>query len=240
MRIALVQPNTLWHDKSANFANLRRLTQGVPAGSVIVMPEMCDVGFSMRKSVTTEGDSAAFVRELSAERDSTVIAGVVAEGQNVCLVARTGNEVGRYAKRMPFVLVDEGKHYPAGTEAVVTDVDGVKVGPTICYDLRHPHVYREPALLGAEVLVNVANWPDTRVEHWVTLLRARAIENQAWVIGSNRCGKDPYVTYPGRSLIVSPMGEIVADAGEHECVVVHEIDIAEVARFRKELPFLHA
>ncbi|MEM8873183.1 MAG: nitrilase-related carbon-nitrogen hydrolase [Planctomycetota bacterium] len=239
MRIALVQPDTIWHDKPANYANLRRLTTDVPAGSVIVMPEMCEVGFTMRKSVSTEGDSATFVRELAAERNCTVIAGVVADGRNQCVIANADGEIVRYAKRKPFVLVDEAKHYPAGTEAVVAEIDGVKFAPSICYDLRHPQVYREPALLGAQVLINVANWPATRVHHWLTLLTARAIENQAWVIGCNRCGKDPYVEYPGRSIIVNPLGEIVADAGADETVVLHDIDITEVDQARNDLPFLH-
>ncbi|MEM6562123.1 MAG: nitrilase-related carbon-nitrogen hydrolase, partial [Planctomycetota bacterium] len=124
-------------------------------------------------------------------------------------------------------------------EAVVADVAGTPVAPSICYDLRHPEVFREPALRGAKVLVNVANWPATRVHHWLALLTARAIENQAWVIGCNRCGNDPYVAYPGRSVIVSPLGELVADAGEHETVLHHDIDIAEVDRVRNEFPFLH-
>lgn len=245
MHVALVQLDITWQDKAANRAKVRDLTADIPGGSLVVLPEMFDVGFTMNSEIAVAGDSAAFVAELARSWSSTVAAGVVvrdAQGpRNACLiVGPDGVELGRYYKRQPFVMVDEAKHYAAGDEVVVVEAEGARVAPTICYDLRHPHVFRDAALAGAEVIVNVANWPVARARHWTALLTARAIENQAYVLGCNRCGQDPYVEYPGRSVVINPLGEIVAEAGRGETVLTTKIDVASVGRVRRELPFLHA
>src|SRR5437867_8813935 len=91
---------------------------------------------------------------------------------------------------------------------------------------------------GANVIVAIANWPSPRVEHWMTLLRARAIENQCYVLGVNRCGNDPSLSYPGRSLIVDYRGNVLADGGEGEGVLRAEVNFGALAAYRKELPFL--
>ncbi|MAT70507.1 MAG: amidohydrolase [Planctomycetaceae bacterium] len=245
MHVALVQLDIAWQAKAANLAKARDLTADVPAGSLIVLPEMFDVGFTMKSEVAVAGDSAAGVAELARVRQCTVAAGVVvrddAGARNACLIfGPDGRELGRYYKRRPFALVHEGRHYAAGAQAVVVDAAGAKLGPTICYDLRHPQVFREPALAGAEVLINVANWPAARAGHWTALLTARAIENQAYVLGCNRCGRDPYAEYPGRSVVIDPMGEVIAEAGAEETVLQADIDVPRVQQVRSELPFLHA
>ena len=108
----------------------------------------------------------------------------------------------------------------------------------VCYDLRFPEVAREAVALGAEMLVCIASWPIARVDHWVTLLRARAIENQAWVVGVNRCGKDPQFTYPGRSMVVDPQGVVVADAADREGVLSVDCDAEVVRGWREVFPAL--
>jgi len=121
---------------------------------------------------------------------------------------------------------------------VTFDWRGARVSPFICYDLRFPEVFRAATRRGAQVLVVIANWPATRVEHWVTLLRARAIENQAYVAGVNRCGNDPKLAYPGRSVIVGPWGEVMADAGDGEGVAWADLDFAALESYRREFPVL--
>ena len=245
-RVLMVQADTRWHDKPANFAHLRELLAAAPPCDLAVLPEMCDVGFTMRKSEATRGDSVAMACDLAAAAGVAVAAGVVAADaqgrpRNVCLVADAGGrELGRYVKRHPFPMVDEARAYAAGDGPAVVEVAGLKVGLTICYDLRHPGIWRETALVGAELILNVANWPAPRVAHWRALLVARAIENQAYVIGVNRAGTDPHVAYPGASLAVSPMGEILAELGEEEGVTSVEVDPAQVREVREKLPFLHA
>lgn len=127
--------------------------------------------------------------------------------------------------------------YP-GDEPIVVDTPVGRIGLTICYDLRFPEIYRALAFAGAELIVNIANWPARRIGHWVKLLQARAIENQCYIAGVNRVGEDPNANYVGRSMIVDPHGEIVIDAGEQENVVSAEIDFELVRSWRAEFPAL--
>jgi predicted amidohydrolase len=136
----------------------------------------------------------------------------------------------------PFSFGEEGKHYAGGEGAVVVDVGGTRVGLSVCYDLRFPELYRRMA--GAEVVVVIANWPVAREGHWVTLLQARAIENQCYVVGCNRVGRDGGNTYGGRSLIVGPRGELVADGAAWEHVVSGQVDVGSVHAWRAAFPAL--
>src|SRR5690606_6307419 len=113
------------------------------------------------------------------------------------------------------------------------------VSPLICYDLRFPEAFRLATKQGAEMFVVIANWPTARVEHWLTLLKARAIENQAYVIGCNRVGRDPKVVYPGRSVIIDPRGNVLADAGGDPGVISSSIDAAALREYRKTFPALN-
>jgi len=113
-----------------------------------------------------------------------------------------------------------------------------QVAPFICYDLRFPELFRASARRGAQLFAVIANWPLTRAQHWITLLQARAIENQAYVAGVNRCGRDPKLGYNGRSLIISPQGDILADAEDKECVISAELDLAGLLAWREKFPAL--
>ncbi|MDA3859788.1 MAG: hypothetical protein PF445_01040, partial [Melioribacteraceae bacterium] len=143
-----------------------------------------------------------------------------------------------YRKIHPFSFAKENKHYKAGTDTITTKIDGITFGFSICYDLRFPELYRHYGKARADVLVNIANWPVARINHWDLLLRARAIENQCYLIGVNRIGKDSYLEYPGHSSVINPMGEIINQSFLEEISVV-EIDKEEIAKLRKDLPFLN-
>ena len=108
----------------------------------------------------------------------------------------------------------------------------------ICYDLRFPELFRRVTAKGAELIVVVANWPSVRLDHWLTLLKARAIENLAYVVGVNRCGSDPNHQYPGRSVVIDPWGESVADAGSEEGLIDVTIDHDRLRKWREEFPVL--
>jgi predicted amidohydrolase len=149
-----------------------------------------------------------------------------------------GRELARYAKIQTFTIGGETAAYEAGNEPTLFTWAGFAVAPFICYDLRFPEHFRAATRLGAQLITVISSWPVARIEHWVALLRARAIENQAYVAGCNRCGTDPKLTYNGRSLIVSPKGEVLADAGDGEKVIHADVDLTALLAYRKELPFL--
>ena len=140
-------------------------------------------------------------------------------GRNEAVVFNPeGKLICRYAKIHPFSFGGESKHYAPGTEIVSFQWHDFVAAPFICYDLRFPEVFRIATRRGAHLIAVIANWPAKRVSHWVALLQALAIENQAYVVGVNRVGNDPKLGYPGRSLIVDPQGEIVAEGSDREFV----------------------
>jgi predicted amidohydrolase len=150
-----------------------------------------------------------------------------------------GELIAFYAKMRPFTLGGEADHYAAGTHPVVFKWGDCSVSPFICYDLRFPEIFREAAAAHQpELFAVIANYPDKRIHHWVRLLQARAIENQAYVVGVNRVGTDPFYNYTGRSVIVDPHGEILADAGQRECLIQVKVDLATLRQYRAGLPFL--
>ncbi|MBC8104772.1 MAG: carbon-nitrogen family hydrolase, partial [Cytophagales bacterium] len=129
--------------------------------------------------------------------------------------------------------------YAAGDRPVVWEIRGLRVAPLICYDLRFPEAFRDALDQGAEAFIVIASWPLARAHHWSALLRARAIENQAYVVGVNRVGIDPTpLTYPGRSVVIDPSGQVLAEGDDRELVLSAVLDRDLVARYRTELPFL--
>ncbi|MGC4042746.1 MAG: nitrilase-related carbon-nitrogen hydrolase [Armatimonas sp.] len=139
----------------------------------------------------------------------------------------------------PRPFVPGGEIYTPGTEPAVFSWNGANVAPFVCYDLRFPELFREAARRWQpEILVVIASWPEARVSHWLALLQARAIENQAFVIGVNRTGTDPYFRYPGRSVVYEYSGACLADAGEGEGVTRATLDLSTLREYRARLPFL--
>jgi omega-amidase len=247
--ITLIQLDIAWEQRQANHARVQSLLSGVstPAGSMIVLPEMFDVGFTMSASLAQDEPTNAtrdFCQRLARQHASHVVAGFVQRDETgwpvnqASVFAPSGEVLGRYVKTFPFSPAGEDKHYAAGRGPVVLDVAGIKVAPIVCYDLRFPELFRSAVDLGAEAFVVIANWPSPRVEHWVTLLKARAIENQAYVIAVNRTGSDPKLAYPGRSMVIDPRGNVVTDAGAGEGAFKSEIDVSLVRSWRSDFPAL--
>lgn len=244
------QLDIAWEDKQANFTKARDLIAGAGAGAepgcLIVLPEMFATGFSMDTSKIAEGasgETAGFLSELASERQCTAVGGVVSAGQGrffneALVVSASEDELARYRKMHLFSPAGEDEHYSAGEAPVVFEHGGFRCAPLICYDLRFPEVFRACVRRGVDLFIVIANWPAVRVDHWATLLRARAIENQAYVVGVNRTGRDPSREYPGRSMIIAPRGEVLAEAGPEECVISAEIDPAVVKEARREFPAL--
>lgn len=248
MKLYCVQLDIVWENKPANFDRAQKLiaAQSPAAGSLVLLPEMFATGFSMNASAIQEkpgGETDQFLSSVATKFGVFLGGGVVANldgsPQNQFVVFDPdGKEIGRYSKIQPFTPGGESQHYAAGIRPISFRWRDLIVSPFVCYDLRFPEHFRQAVNLGAHLMTVIANWPVGRIQHWVTLLQARAIENQCYVAGVNRCGSDPKLTYSGRSLIVSPKGEILADAGDGERVICASIDPEELAVYRRDLPFL--
>lgn len=249
MDIIGLQWNLAWEAKAVNFARVEAmlaLAKPKP-GALVILPEMFATGFSMNVPKIGEGgggETAAFTSSLARKYSVNVLAGVVTRdgrgrGFNEAVVFEPdGREAVRYRKMHPFTFAGEDNFYEAGPRPVLWHGGGLAVAPFICYDLRFPEAFRMATRAGAELFVVIANWPSTRVEHWRVLLRARAIENQAFVVGVNRSGSDPNVDYPGASLMINPQGEIVAELDGNNGVLRASINGETVRKCRRDFPFL--
>ena len=216
MRAHLFQYDIAWEDPAANFDAVRGMAAGagIARGDLVVLPEMYATGFSLNVETTAdeEGAQASFLRELAVEHGATVVGGITVRGKekarNRALVFGPGGEaLASYDKVHPFSFGREHEVFEGGDGVSLFEWGGLRVCPVVCYDLRFPELFRLGLDGGAEAFVVIANWPSARHEHWLTLLRARAIENQALVLGVNRCGADPFLEYAGGSLAVGGDGE---------------------------------
>jgi predicted amidohydrolase len=249
VKIAAVQLDIAWEDKTANFAKVRALLAAAPPepGSLIVLPEMFASGFSMNLAVTRQNEARedeAFLAALAREHGAFVHGGVVSAGpgemgrNEAVTFSPDGSLLARYTKIHPFSLGGEAQGHAAGEDIATFACGGFVVAPFVCYDLRFPEIFRAAARRGADLFVVIALWPAKRQQHWLTLLQARAIENQACVIGVNRVGTEPQFSYAGRSVVVDPHGVIIADAGEQERILSAVIDPETVHAWRRDFPAL--
>lgn len=243
--VHLVQLDIAWEDKDASRARAERLLGGarVEPGDLVVLPEMFETGFSMNTDRTADrdGSSSRWLASLAARLGAWVIGGVTVEGvndkaRNRALVFDPRGELAtRYDKIHPFSFGKEAEFFEGGDRVARfewREAGAMIVCPTICYDLRFPELFRAGRAMGAECFVVIANWPAERAEHWRALLRARAIENQAFVVGVNRAGDDPYLAYAGGSVAFGPKGETLGEAGADPGVVRVELDPAGLRAWR--------
>jgi len=249
MQIVAVQIDMIWQDKPANHEKVRALLaqQVIEKNALIILPEMFDTGFSMQLDATAQSaarESEVFLCEIAKQYQAAVLAGVVGpvsagKGSNEAVAFTPhGAELVRYQKMQPFTLVSEEVKYGAGDKHCLFTWNGWKIAPFICYDLRFPEIFRPAALAGAQLFVVMACWPKVRSEHWVRLLQARAIENQAFTVGVNRCGSDPTVSYDGRSAVFDPLGVSLFQADAKEQVFVMNINAETVSQWRNQFPAL--
>ncbi len=248
MRFAVVQHDIVWEDRSANFARLAPLVaRAAGAGAeLVLLSETFSTGFSMTPGIGEPegGPSAQFLQGQAAEHGVWMAGScpeVAPDGDlpyNSFVLAGPDGTVHRYRKLHPFTHGGEHERFRAGEKPVTVEVGGLRVTPFVCYDLRFADVFWSAAL-DTDVYLVTANWPAARRLHWQTLLQARAIENQAYVVGCNRVGTAGDGTeHTGDSRIVSPMGELLATAAGVETVLVADVDPAEVTATRDRLQFL--
>jgi omega-amidase len=245
-KIGLVQYNPEWENKVKNEEKIYRLLEKIPPIDLIIFPEMTLTGFTMKSSEFAEemkSKSYLFFSNLAKEKKCAIMYGFIEKGKkkNFNTLVHLNNQgkiLKTYRKIHPFSYSSENLYYGKGKEVVVTKVKGLKLGLSICYDLRFPELYRFYAKEKVQIIVDIANWPDTRIEHWRALLKARSIENQCFVIGVNRVGNDPKLHYNGHSSVFDPMGNELVSVANDEKIILSEIDSSLIAEVRKKLPFL--
>jgi omega-amidase len=249
LTVALVQFNQFWEEKPKNHEHietlLKRLERTV---DLIVLPEMFDTGFSMNTQLADpwdKGPSLDFLKKLSRKHGAAVYTSMMARENQNCYnrgVFVTHDELCIYDKRKSFGLGGEDKFFKSGTTETIVAFKDWRINLQICYDLRFPELIRNRMIedqAAYDLLLYVANWPEKRREHWISLLRARAIENQCYVIGVNRTGTDGKdLTYSGDSLFCDPLGTTILCEPNQENVLVVTLSKAELNRTREDLPFL--
>lgn len=247
MNIGLVQIAIEWENPKANIEKINGLISKLKdKPDLLIFPELSLTGFTMNSSLFAEeidGLCTQYFMNLSKQIKTHIFCGVIErDGKEIfnSLVHfdQNGLLIARYRKIHPFSFAGENEHYTAANELVVTQIEHKKIGLSICYDLRFPELYRLYAKKGIDVLVNIANWPTPRIEHWKTLLKARAIENQCFTIGVNRTGTDPKHIYNGFSGIYNPLGKELLSVENDEGIFVAEISLPDVNQTRESLPFL--
>ncbi len=248
MKILLVQYDPAWENKDLNKNKIFSLFESDKFESdLTIFPEMTLTGFSMNPENLAEdkkGNSFRFFSELAKKFNTSVLAGLIEkDGRNffnsLIQINPSGEFANIYRKVHPFSFSEEDKHYTGGEMPVVAEVNNWKIGLSICYDLRFPELYRFYAKERVDLIVNIANWPITRIEHWRTLLKARAIENQCYIAGINRVGKDPKSVYNGFSSVFDPMGKEIIAIENGEQIIPVEIEKEKVNEVRNKLPFLN-
>ena len=250
MKAALIQLDIAWQDRRRNYEKAALFAGRAAADNcdLIVFPEMFNTGFSMDLAAVADegiGETTSILSDIARKNNINLIAGfpmkspAEEKGRNIAVVYdRTGMLVATYTKMHPFCLADEGKYYIAGENITTFDIDGMPSSVFICYDLRFPEVFRKVAKQVKAIFV-IANWPASRRDHWETLLKARAIEDQFFVIGVNRTGMDGNgIVYSGASHVVGPLGQVICHGTDTDEYVVCEFNPSEVDNVRAEYPFL--
>ncbi|OMF33802.1 carbon-nitrogen hydrolase [Paenibacillus sp. FSL H8-0548] len=250
LRLALLQMHIEAGNPEANFEKLASMLEEAvhqaEKPDVIMFPEMWNTGYALTEIQTLadhEGErTKAFLSEFSKKHGVYIIGGSIAERKGdkilntIFAFNREGEVIADYSKIHLFRLMEEEKYLVAGDKLGKLEIEGTSAGLMICYDIRFPELARKLALEGAKLLFIPAEWPHPRLHHWRTLLAARAIENQMFVIACNRMGSSGDTKFFGHSLVLDPWGETIAQAGEEETILYATIDLALVDAVRSKIP----
>lgn len=250
LRLALLQMHIEAGNPEANFSKLTSMLEEAVSQEqkpdVIMFPEMWNTGYALKEIHTiADRDGArtkAFLSDFSKKHGVHIIGGSIAELKSekvlntIYAFDREGNVAADYSKIHLFRLMDEEKYLAAGDKPGRLEIEGAQAGLMICYDIRFPELARKLALEGAKLLFVPAEWPHPRLHHWRTLLTARAIENQMFVIACNRMGKSGSTEFFGHSIVLDPWGETIAEAGEEETIIYADIDLSLVDAVRSKIP----
>ncbi|MFD0694767.1 carbon-nitrogen family hydrolase [Paenibacillus sp. GCM10027628] len=250
LNIALIQMDIAIGEPDANYTRLEALlNEAVSADvkpDVIVFPEMWNTGYALTEIhdlADRDGTrTKAFLNEFARKHNVNIIGGSIADKRGdqvlntVYAFDRQGREIAEYSKIHLFRLMDEEKFLQSGDQLGRFELEGVPAGAMICYDIRFPELARKLALDGARILFVPAEWPHPRLHHWRTLLMARAIENQMYVVSCNRVGTSSTTDFFGHSMVIDPWGEVLVEGDESETILRATIDLSEVVRVRGKIP----
>lgn len=248
LHISLIQTQLFWEDKAANLLMLEEKINSISQKTeIVVLPEMFSTGFSMNPSAlaeTMDGPTVQWMKKMAAEKKIILTGSVIIQENNEffnrLLWVLPNGTIGHYDKRHRFDFAGEDQHYSNGHKRLIAQVKGWKINLQICYDLRFPVWARQQSDHEPEydVLLYVANWPERRNHAWKTLLTARAIENQAYVVGVNRVGEGGNGIYhSGNSMVVDPLGEVLYHKEHEEDIFTIILEKNTLTEIRNKFPF---
>ena len=249
LTVSLIQTPLHWEDKAANRAMLEARILSIPEKTeLVILPEMFSTGFSMepgRLAETMTGDTVNWMKSIAAQKKIILTGSLMMEenGQyfNRLLWVLPNGQIGMYDKRHLFAYAGEDKQYTPGQKRLIASVKGWRIHLQICYDLRFPVWARQQSQEEGpeyDLLIYVANWPSRRAHAWKSLLPARAIENQCYVIGVNRIGTDGNGHhYSGDSVVLDPHGQPLFQAGDQDCIHTLTLDKSPLEEIRTQMPF---
>ena len=251
LTITTIQSNLIWEDKTANMQMLQqKIDSIVEKTEIVVLPEMFTTGFSMNAvalAETMEGETVEWMKMVSNKNGIVLTGSVMIEEDgkyfNRLIWMLPYGQYGYYDKRHLFAYGEEDQHYSAGNKRLIASVKGWKINLQVCYDLRFPVWARQKPENGVaeyDILIYVANWPERRNHAWKTLLCARAIENQCYVVGVNRVGDDAKnIHYSGNTLVIDPMGQVLYHMADEEDVNTITLSKEKLEEVRTKFPFLN-
>ena len=249
LAITIIQSNLFWEEKPANLQMLEKKISDIEEKTeIVVLPEMFSTGFSMQPELfaeTMNGETVEWMERVSKENSIILTGSVIIEDNgdyfNRLIWMLPNGQYGQYDKRHLFAYGEEDKHYSPGNKRLIASVKGWKINLQVCYDLRFPVWARQQPKENEteyDVLIYVANWPERRSHAWKTLLCARAIENQCYVVGVNRVGSDGNNIYhSGNSLIIDPLGQVLYHMADEEDVFTITLQKERLEEVREKFPF---
>jgi predicted amidohydrolase len=252
LKLTLVQIDQIWEDKASNYSKYEHIFQNLDDTDLIVLPEMFNTAFTMNVAELAEdwNDSTGieFLKNWGKKLNTAFYTSLIVKDNdryfNRGVFVFPDGQIEYYDKRKSFGLAGEDRFFTAGKEEKIVNYRGWKINLQICYDLRFPELIRNRMVNNNEasydLLIYVANWPDKRKYHWTSLLTARALENQCYVVGVNRVGLDgKELNYSGNSAAFSPLGEVISEENDFaECISNVDLSHNSLLEIRKSLPFL--
>ena len=245
MNVTLIQTELFWEDKEANINHFSALINEINEPTdIIVLPEMFATGFTMNAEKYFEimdGEIVNWMKEKSSAKNAAICGSLIIKENNKCynrfVFVRPDGVIFTYDKKHLFRMGEEHHHYSSGIQQMTIDYKGFKILPMVCYDIRFPVWLRRTKKLNYDLMIVVANWPERRAAHWKTLLQARAIENQSYVIGVNRIGNDGNGIYhAGDSSVINAKGEIIFQQSHQSFTKTFNINLDELIAWRNTFP----
>jgi omega-amidase len=248
LTISLIQTDLHWENKESNLQMFEEKILSIKESPhIIVLPEMFSTGFSMKPEAlaeTMDDATVEWMKKISREKKCIVTGSVIIKEEehyyNRLIWMLPNGQFGKYDKRHRFAYAGEHEHYTAGNKRLIASVNGWKVNLLVCYDLRFPVWSRQQSNEAPEfdLMIYVANWPERRSTAWKTLLKARAIENQSYVVGVNRIGKDGNdINHSGDSMVIDPLGEILYHQTNSEDIHTITLQPDHLREVRTKFPF---